>query len=293
MKTTYISLILPLALLCLRSEAVIGITTPSSDWVPVLYLSDADPTGDQQTSGAGGTEADIVGNASYAALYKKYDGTDFAFRIRMGADSNPSGYDSATIIGIDVTGDGSLDYYIGAEIDGVGASNSKFDIGIYAFNGSALTPSETKMALAPSSAQLYGYEQTADNFNWSTVTSIDLADDPSVPADVDGIGNADYFLSFSVPFADLAAAMALEGVILSVDTPISFAAITSQNLNQINNDFNGVDGTDPNSTTPWTESGGVSETYTPESQSPVPEPATYALVFGCVTLGFVACRRRR
>jgi hypothetical protein len=105
--------LLLLLLGCLRAEAVIGVTTPSSEWVPVLYLSDADPTGDQQTAGAGGSEADIVGNSSYAALYKKYDGTDFGFRIRMGADSNPSGYDSATILGMDVTGDGSLDYYIG------------------------------------------------------------------------------------------------------------------------------------------------------------------------------------
>lgn len=173
-------------------------------------------------------------------------------------------------------------------VDGVGASNLKYDIGIYAFDGPASTPAETKVALASSSAQLYGYEQTADNFNWSSVTSIDA----TAPVDVDEIGNADYFLSFSVSFADLAAAMALDGVTLDSGTPISFAAITSQNLNQINNDFNGVNGTDPNSTTPWTDSGGISETYTPESEVPVPEPSQYALLIGAAALGGVSIRRR-
>ena len=43
-------LILVTALLTyLRSEAVIILTSLSSTWGPVMYLSDADPTDDQQT----------------------------------------------------------------------------------------------------------------------------------------------------------------------------------------------------------------------------------------------------
>jgi hypothetical protein len=38
----------------------------------------------------------------------------------MGADSGPSGYDTATILGMGVTGGGSFDYYIGVEVDIVG-----------------------------------------------------------------------------------------------------------------------------------------------------------------------------
>ncbi len=295
MKHLFITLFSLMAL-CSVSEAVIGVASPSSEWVSILYLNDADPTGDQQTSGSGGgTEADIVGDVDHAALYKQYDeATDyFAFRIRMGADSSPAGYDSATLIGMDVDSDGSLDYYIGVEVDGVGAANAKFDIGIYAFDGPASSPAETKAALASPSSQIYGYQMDSSNFNWSSVAAIDgITDLTSVDADVDQVGNPDYFLSFSVSFSHLAAAMGLDDASL-LTTPISFAAITSQNLNQINNDFNGVDGTDPNSTTTWTDSGGVSETYTPESEVPVPESATYALLFSLVMLGCAGSRRRR
>ena len=62
--------------------------------------------------------------------------------------------------------------------------------------------------MASSSAQLYGCKQTADNFNWSTVTRIDS----TALEDVDGIRNPDYLLSFSVSFAALAAAMGLDTV---------------------------------------------------------------------------------
>ncbi|WP_269526083.1 hypothetical protein [Coraliomargarita parva] len=254
-------------------------------------MSDSDPAGDQQTSGAG-TEADIVGDADIAALFKLYDGTDLAFRIRLGADSNPNGYDSAAIIGMDINGDGSLDYYIGVEIDGVGG-NLKFDIGIYQFTGVASTPAETKVALASPSAQIYGYEADESNFSWESVANInnqdsDLSNDE--PVDVDGEGEDDYLLSFSVPFADLVAAI---GGDFDESYEITFVAITSQNLQQINNDFNGVDGTDPNSTVLWTDPGGGSSLpYSPESEGALPEPKDFALLIAAFCLFWVMGTRK-
>lgn len=47
--------------------AVITLNSSSSEWDAMLYQSDSDPSGDQQTGGAGG-ESDIVGSATVPAL---------------------------------------------------------------------------------------------------------------------------------------------------------------------------------------------------------------------------------
>jgi len=296
-------------LLCftLRSEAVIAVSSPSSEWTAVIYQGDADPTGDQQTAGAG-NEADIVGDATSAALYKIYDGVNFGLRLRLGGEDNANqGYQSAAIIGLDVTQDGILDYYIAASIDGVGAANDKLDIGIYAFPGGAISPSTT--TLASPSADLFGYEQSSANFSWSAVSTIDPGLTPYLngsgdlidPYNVDGTLDKgdpipDFFITFVVPFSDMVTAF---GNGFGEETPISFVAITSQNLNQTNNDFNGIDDSPESLGTPYggdpdgSGGGAGSLPYTVESESPVPESAAYALLLGLATLGCAASRRRR
>lgn len=267
-------------------------TSPSSEWVPILYVGDSDPADDQQTS-TGGGEADIVGNATTAALFKRYDPVDdqIAFRLRLGGDDNPAGYTSATLIAFDIGGDGILDGYLGVEENAIGPGNTKHDIGIFLFSGTADTPNNTQSVLASPSAPEYSYEQSGSNYNWSSVESIDGDDDanPSSPVDVDGFGSDDYFLTFSVPFSDLADALNIDS-----GTVLGFVAITSQNLQQINNDFNGIDNNDPNFNpdAPWNDPDQpiVSQPYTPESESPIPEPAAFALLLG-LAAGICLLRR--
>ena len=55
----------------LRIDAVIALDSASIDWDPILYIGNSDPADDQQTSNGGG-EADIVGDALNAALFKQY-----------------------------------------------------------------------------------------------------------------------------------------------------------------------------------------------------------------------------
>lgn len=300
---------------CGLSRAVI-VTDASTvaGWAPILFLGNSDPTGDQQTANPG-NEADIVGDSVSAALYKYYDGTDMGFRLRLGAEDNSSqGYQSAAMIGMDITGDNILDFYIGAHINGVGSGNEKLDIGIYQFiPGIATSPSTTQAALASSADYLFGYEQSGTNFNWSPVSQIDpglssySVTDPDTgltrtvdPYNVDGVldnqGNPqpDHFLTFIVPYADIISAFSALAPGFDEMTPMTFVAITSQNLNQVNNDFNGID--DGSLGTPYgqgPDGGGSSLPYTPESEVPVPEPGAYALLASLCALVSVCGRRKR
>lgn len=277
-------------LLCpLMAEAVISLTSQSSTWDPILYLDDSDPTGDQQTGNAG-NEADIVGDSSNAALYKLYDGSsdELAFRIRLGAEDNSNkGYDSATIVAFDIGNNGILDGYIGVELGAVGdvSGGKKQDVGIYQFTSIADTPNNTQSALSDRSDALVSYGSS--NVDWSPVTDIDAG-----PVDIDGQGNPDHFLTFVVSFSDLTTSLGIEE-----DTTLGFVAITSQNLNQINNDYNGIDNNDPlfDGNAPWNNPDlpVTSLPYTPESEVPVPEASAYALLLGFVALAGVFARRPR
>ena len=123
--------------LCAHCEAVISVASPSSEWTPILNDGGSDPAGDNQT-GNPGDESDIIGDSANPSFYKFYNGTDFGFRLRLGGQDKSSGYTTAALFGLDVNGDSNLDYYIAANIDGIG---NKLDIGIYAFTGPATSPS--------------------------------------------------------------------------------------------------------------------------------------------------------
>ena len=88
----------------------------------------------------------------------------------------------------------------------------------------------------------------------------------------------------------------------------SMLVVTSQNDQNINSDFGGIDSTldGYDASIPFTQQpvdtdgdgvpdsigGGLSQPVDPGG-AVVPEPATYALLFGFLTLGYVASRRRR
>jgi hypothetical protein len=115
----------------------------------------------------------------------------------------------------------------------------------------------------------------------------------------DGI---DQFVSFRVDMLTLIEAVRIStNVALAEDTALRFLVATSLQDNAFNQDLaghngnsvaSGGDGDFRNSTDNWEQLGATSEAYTASGDSPVPEPATYALLFGLIAFGAVGVRRR-
>ena len=86
----------------------------------------------------------------------------------------------------------------------------------------------------------------------------------------------------------------LDAVYLGFDDTFDMQLLltTSQDVNNINSDLGGIDGN--TSTTPFTDPGGGGLTNPVDvTGTEVPEPGTYALLFGLAALGFAAVRRRK
>jgi hypothetical protein len=267
--------------------SIVDVTSPTTDWTPIAYGSNnPDPSNDQQT---GSGEGDIVGNINHPSLYTAFgdagtlsltDGT-IGFRVRVGADDNPAGFKGAFFVGIDANHDGALDLFIG-----VNNSGSSDMIGIFApGNGANTSPNTTTIVSTP----LFSYTITASNYSWLAVnTTID----PSVgtSTDLNGDGKTDYFLTFSVPFADVIAALSGRGITgVDQNSTFSYVAATSTQGNALNQDLNGVgSGYDPNAT--WGTLGVVSDPMTARGV-PVPEPNT--ALFSALIVAAASARVRR
>ena len=90
--TIKISLIFLLALSILRPEAVSAFPADDNDWIPIYYGSAymGDPDND-----ANPDWANLVGDATYPAVYTYNDGTYVYYRMRIDADpTGPGGLDS-------------------------------------------------------------------------------------------------------------------------------------------------------------------------------------------------------
>src|SRR5215217_7221263 len=92
--------------------SIVDVTSPTTSWTAILYgNNNPDPSNDQQT---GSSEGDIVGNLNHPSVYTAFgDGntpslTDgvLGFRVRVGADVNPTGFKTALFVGIDGNADG-------------------------------------------------------------------------------------------------------------------------------------------------------------------------------------------
>ena len=267
----------------------VDVTSPTTDWTPVTYGSNnPDPSNDQQT-GAG--EGDIVGNASHPSVYTAFgdagtpsltDGV-LGFRVRVGADDNPAGFKGALFVGIDANGDGALDLFIG--VDNSGSSDK---IGIWnPGNGANTSPSTTSIVAAP----LVSYTITALNYYW---TSVNTTIDPSVGAatDLNGDGKTDYFLTFSVPFADVVAQLAAKGITVNQNSTFNYVVATATQANSLNQDLNGV-GKNYDGTATWTTLGIIADPIT-ASGIPVPETdvALVSALIVAMAIGHSAFRQR-
>ena len=247
----------------------VDVTSPTTNWTTITYGNNyPDPSNDQQT---GSTESDIVGNIDHPSAYVAFgdagtpsltDGT-LGFRIRLGADQNPVGFKGALFVGIDANGDGVLDLFIG--VDNSGSADK---IGIWSpGSGANISPNTTSIVSAP----LASYTITALNYNWTAVNS---TIDPTVgtATDINGDGKNDYFLTFTVPFADVVTQLNAQGISVNQNSTFSYVVATATQANSLNQDLNGVGGSyDPNAT--WSTLGVISDPIT-AGGIPIPEPST-------------------
>lgn len=255
----------------------------SAGWLNITYpTSTPDAPADQ---GTGDDQGDIVGDASNGAFYMLFDnaGTstttdgNVGFRVRLGGDSNPAGFENFAMVGIDADADGALDIILGADFQG-----NPDELGIYdPGTGANNSPNTTSVVSTP----LYSYTPTALNFDWS---DIDALIDPGVTdTDIGNSGGVDQFLTMVFPFSDVVAALASNGV-SGVDeaTPLRFVLGTAKQPNALNQDV-GATTSGWSETLTWDQIGAISIPFMLEE---APEPGTAALT--ALGLTILAALRR-
>ena len=268
-----------------KAASTVDVNSATTYWTAINYGSNnPDPSSDQQT---GSEEGDIVGNAAHPAAYTAFgdagtpsttDGT-LAFRMRVGADASPAGFKSAMFVGVDANNDGKLDLFIGVNNSGNANTLALYSPG----TGLNNSPSTTTISSA-----LVSYTETSSNYAFAPVT---LTLDPTVgtATDIDGKGDNDQFLSFSVPFSDVVAQLGLKGITITQDSPLSYVIATATQANSLNQDLNGVNGGVNSSAT--FASLGIASTPMTGSGILVPEPGAWI----GITLGglsILRCFRR-
>ena len=196
-----------------------------------------------------------------------------AFRLRVGADVSPAGFKGGAFVGLDANLDGALDIFIGVNNQGSGDH-----IGLWAPGSGANTSPNTTTMVSPSATS---YTETATTYSFTPVTGV--INPGATNFDLDGGGKTDQFLSFVVPMSDVAAMLALRGITnFTKATPMRIVAATATQDNSLNEDLNGIIG-GINSLSTWAELGAESQTYSPSSTAPVPEPSPFAF---CILGGF-------
>lgn len=249
--------------------SLVDLTSPTTTWTPVLYANNnPDPSKDQQT---GSAEGDIVGNALNPSVYTTFgnagtpslaDGT-LAFRIRLGADVSPGGFKTAMFVGIDANSDGALDLFLGVNNSGAANTVGIWDPGA----GLNISPSSTTIVSTP----LVSYAITAANYSWTQVTATNDPNATSFDLDAGGPGEPDFFLSYSIPFADIVTQLAANGITgFNENSSMSYVVSTATQANSLNQDLNGVAGS-VNSSLTWAQLGVQSNTMTPAGVAVVPE----------------------
>lgn len=242
---------------------------------------------DQQT---GQTADDIQGDADNSGFFTGFmpgttsgptDGK-LAFRARMGevGNQNAQSFGGLLFVGIDANLDGSIDAYL--------SGSDKNNEGI------TIRDPGTGLNISPNTTTIgnEAYEEAtaATNFNYRAV---DTAIDGGTTNDVGLNGLTDYYVSFALPFVEIANFLATQGITdVTVDTPFRYVLGTATQSNSFNQDIGGIDGNDGtiDLNSSWEDLGGFTPTST-TSGGPVPEPSSFLMVLA--SLSTLLRRRRR
>ncbi|MEX0330510.1 MAG: hypothetical protein AB3N64_03720 [Puniceicoccaceae bacterium] len=265
--------------------ATIPIFSPTTEWNPITYPGvTSDYPSDTQASSL---DLDLVGDVTHAAFYTRFDATpspqapegEVGYRLRMAGNQSPATFAGQAWIGADVNSDGALDLF-------VGANNNTVSIN-FAGADSNTSPNTTSIDSTP----FWSASVSATNFSWTENNS--SLDPDGTNFDIDNGGETDYFLTFIVPFDQLAAAVNSLSLGFTFDntSPLAYIAATATQGQTLNADLNGVNGTA--GTLSWTELDAISPEVGIDGEPAVPEPGLTALIVALAGGFFLFVQKRR
>lgn len=256
--------------------AAIDMTSSVTNWNAVSYGGlYPDYYNDQQT---GQYDSDIVGTNNAPAFYTKFDNagttnlTDgtLAFRVRM-SGSSKTYWENVLFIGMDADQNGSIDLFAGLYKNNT--------VNLY-YPGTGLNVSPSTTTISPA---FYSTAAVSSNYSFVAVSSVNAFGQPT---DIDLNGQTDYFVSFSISFAQIVSGLAATNIVINENSPMVFLAATATQQNSMNQDLNGPPKNFDGSWT-WTQLGASSTPITPTGVT-VPEPAVAGLfALGCLTLRYI------
>ncbi len=292
------------------ANAVIALSASTDSFNPLQLGGPSDPTEDNQ---ANRVDLELVGRPENGleAFYIKFDNEgdasttdgDLAFRIRLSGNTSQNNVGGGIYVGLDITGDGALDYFV--------AHQGKNDQNISIFRaGSGSNNSPSSLTLGDSLFSESTVYDNGSNLQTANISFVEVEDiDPGLtgvgydPYDLDAgskkKSGADYFLTFKIDFADLVAVIVADAESGKIDSQyslfddtsvIQMLVVSSQNTNNINSDFGGIDDNSRDPNLPFNDPdnpGGTSVLVDVGGNPVVPEPRLYALCAGLFV--FVLC----
>ena len=279
-----------LAFICLASYAASAATVsdPSSVWTH--FAGNYDYLADQQTGQkAGDIVGDTTSNYGFFVTFNDNGGSSatdgtLGFRLRLdeaGGTKKDPVFDRVAWVGIDADINGSIDAFLGLNLQG---SSSNLLIAAPG-TGANTSPNTTTIANTPYQT----YATTTANYNYRPVNS---TTDGGTTNDVTTTttGDPDYYVSFMVPFTDVVAFLSTRSIQINDQSPLRYVTATSTQAYAINQDLGGVNDS-INSATTWVDLGGFTQIVTANGTL-VPEPSSGLLVIASLTAALFVRRRR-
>jgi hypothetical protein len=252
-------------------------------------IGEYDYFADQQT---GDPASDIVGAGINYGMFSTFndngsasatDGT-LGFRLRLddrGGNKNVIEFRRNAWIGIDADMSGSIDVFLGLNLQGNAAT-----LGIFA-PGSGTNHSPNKTTV--SSTAYITYALSAANYDYRPV---DYLTDGGTTNDVtpSTSGDPDYYVSFMIPFADVVSFLAGRSIQINDETPLRYISATTTQGNRLNQDLGGVNG-GVTSNSAWTDLGAFTPPATIRGNL-IPEPSGSILMLASLAAGCFIRRRQ-